>query len=124
MNSEYQNKNSMENYLNTLVRYRRSVQQQDADSWYDDSSEEYVPETQTFDYPDVDYSGKIFLSSLALLNCDGALERLVDINPKKVIPNQLRNMNQAERDRLRTCYKMSQEALVTIAQDSKSVDPK
>ena len=58
-NSEYQNKNSMENYLNTLVRYRRSVQQQDAESWYDDSSEEYVPDTQTFDYPDVDYSGKI-----------------------------------------------------------------
>ena len=49
----------MENYLNTLVRYRRSVQQQDAESWYDDSSEEYVPDTQTFDYPDVDYSGKI-----------------------------------------------------------------
>ena len=40
----------MENYLNTLVRYRRSVQQQDAESWYDDSSEEYVPDTQTFDY--------------------------------------------------------------------------
>ena len=53
-----------------------------------------------------------------------ALLSLVDINPKTVIPNQLRNMNQAERDRLRTCYKMSQEALVTIAQDSKSVDPK
>lgn len=94
---EYQNKNSMENYLNTLVRYRRSVQQQDADSWYDDSSEEYVPDRQTFDYPDVDYS---------------------------VVPNQLQNMNQAERDRLRTCYKMSQQALVNIAQDSKSVDPK
>jgi len=87
----------MENYLNTLVRYRRSVQQQDADSWYDDSSEEYIPDTQTFDYPDVDYS---------------------------VIPNQLQNMNQDERDRLRTCYQMSQEALVNIAQDSKSVDPK
>merc|ERR1711937_489803 len=93
---EYQNKNSMGNYLNTLVRYRRSVQQQDAESWYD-SSEEYVPDTQTFDYPDVDYS---------------------------VIPTQLQNMNQAERDRLRTCYKMSQEALINIAQDSKSIDPK
>ena len=33
-------------------------------------------------------------------------------------------MNQDERDRLRTCYKMSQEALAIIAQDSKSVDPK
>ena len=55
----------MENYLNTLVRYRRSVQQQDADSWYDDSSEEYVPDRQTFDYPDVDYSGKIFLTFFA-----------------------------------------------------------
>ena len=42
----------------------------------------------------------------------------------KVIPNQLQNMNQDERDRLRTCYQMSQEALVNIAQDSKSVDPK
>merc|ERR1711945_13928 len=77
---EYQNKNSMENYLNTLVRYRRSVQQQDAESWYDDSSEEYVPDTQTFDY--------------------------------SVIPSQLQKMNQAERDRLRNCYKMSQEALI------------
>ena len=64
----------MENYLNTLVRYRRSVQQQDADSWYDDNSEEYVPDTQAFDYLDVDYSGKIFPSALALLNFDGALE--------------------------------------------------
>ena len=33
-------------------------------------------------------------------------------------------MNQAERDRLRNCYKMSQEALINIAQDSKSIDPK
>ena len=52
----------MEKYLNTLVRYKRSVQQQDADSWYDDTSEEYVPDRQTFDYPDIDYSGKSFLS--------------------------------------------------------------
>ena len=51
----------MENYLNTLVRYRRSVQQQDAETWYDDSSEEYVPDTQTFDYPDVDYSGRLLV---------------------------------------------------------------
>ena len=51
----------MENYLNTLVRYRRSAQQQDADSWYDDTSEEYIPDTKTFDYPDVDYSGLWFL---------------------------------------------------------------
>ena len=50
----------MESYLNSLVRYRRSVQQQDADSWYDDSSEANFPETEDFDYPDVDYSGKGF----------------------------------------------------------------
>ena len=48
----------MESYLNSLVRYRRSVQQQDADSWYGDSSEANFPETEAFDYPDVDYSGK------------------------------------------------------------------
>ena len=62
----------MENYLNTLVRYRRSVQQQDAESWYDDSSEEYVPDTQTFDYPDVDYSGKI---TFHLLNTPFSLDQ-------------------------------------------------
>ena len=48
----------MESYLNSLVRYRRSVQQQDADSWYGDSSEPNFPEIETYDYPDVDYSGK------------------------------------------------------------------
>ena len=67
----------MENYLNTLVRYRRSVQQQDADSWYDDSSEEYVPDRQTFDYPDVDYSGKIFLSFFALQNTHVVLDQRI-----------------------------------------------
>ena len=74
----------MENYLNTLVRYRRSVQQQDAESWYDDSSEEYVPDTQTFDYPDVDYSGKIIWHfSFVKYTSNADLDLQPKYNPQK-----------------------------------------